>query len=160
GGSADVQVRAGEDLVDLEHVRPREHLLRRPARMRFGKRRALRPRDEVVERPPPRLHLVVALRIGILDPAAGLVAELERTGPVHLFAHEAGRATNELTPPLEAVLEVDLVPLAHRNAVRDDDHAASLHHGHRDATSHGRRTAPVIGTNATGQTRWVAIPSG
>src|SRR2546425_9209329 len=84
-----VQVRAGEDLVHLEDVRAAEHLARRAARVGFGEVLALGPGDEVVEAPPPGLHLVVALPVRILRPAAALVVQLHRPWAMHLVADEA-----------------------------------------------------------------------
>src|SRR2546426_5045219 len=91
---AHVQVRAGEHLVHLEDVRPAEHLARRAARVGLGEVLALGPGDEVLEAPPPGLHLVVALPLGVLRPGAALVVELHRARAVHLVADEAGMAVH------------------------------------------------------------------
>src|SRR2546425_950348 len=104
-----VQVRAAEHLVHLEDVRAAEHLARRAARVGFGEVLALGPGDEVLEGPPPGLHLVVALRVRVLRPGAALVLELHRPRAVHLVADEPGMAVDEVDAPLEAVLEVDLM---------------------------------------------------
>src|SRR5262249_48869546 len=110
----------------LEYVRAGEHLTRRAVRVRLGEGGTLRPRDEVLERAPPGLDLVVPLAVGIVRPRAVLVVELHRPRAVHLVAHEARVAIDQVDATLEAVLEVDLVPTAHGDPVRDDHHGASL----------------------------------
>src|SRR5437867_12947726 len=104
---AHVQVRAGEHLVHLEDVRAAEHLARRAARVGLGEVLALGPGDEVLEGPPPGLHLVVALRVRVVRPAAALVVEPHRPRGVHLVADEPGMAVDEMDTPREEVLEAD-----------------------------------------------------
>src|SRR5438093_11006403 len=121
---AHVQVRAGEDVVHLEDVRAAEHLARRAARVGLGEVLALGPGDEVLEAPPPGLHLVVALPLRVVRPGAALVVELHRARAVHLVADEAGMAVHEMDAPSEAVLEVDLMAPGDGDAVGHDDHDA------------------------------------
>jgi len=94
--------------------------------MRLGEVGALRPGDEVVEGPPPGLHLVVRLRVRVIDPGAALVLELHRARAVHLVADEARVAVHEMDTTLEAVLEVDLMAPGDGDAVGHDDHGASI----------------------------------
>src|SRR5262249_28588139 len=86
--SAEVEVGAGEDLVYLEDIGTAEHFLRRPTRVGRGEIGAVGPGDEIVEGPPPGLHLVVDLRVRVLRPAAPLVIELHRAWSVDLVADE------------------------------------------------------------------------
>ena len=91
----------------LELIGPREHLLGRAIGVGLGERRAFRPRREVIDVPPPRLHLVEATLRGILDERPGLVVELHRSGAVNLVSDESGGLVHEMRAPLESVLEVD-----------------------------------------------------
>src|SRR5207253_1134259 len=124
---ADVEIRAGEDLVHLEDVRPAEHLARWPVRMRLGEVGALRPGDEVGEAAPPGFHLVVALGIRVLHPRAALMLELHRARAVDLVPDEARVAIDQVDAPLEAVLEVDLVPSGDGDADRKSTRLNSSH---------------------------------
>src|SRR5207302_6401690 len=95
-------------------------------RRRLGEDGALRPGDEDGEAAPPGFHLVVALGIRVLHPRAALVLELHRARAVDLVPDEARVAIDQVDAPLEAVLEVDLVPSGDGDAVGDDDHARLL----------------------------------
>ena len=85
------------------------------------------PRDEIVETPPPGFYLVKAffLRRGV--PASCFVIELDRIRSMYLIANEARGLIHEMSPLLEAVLEVDLVGFRYAHSVGDDDHSSSNH---------------------------------
>ena len=52
--------------------------------------------------------------------------ERHRTGAVDFVAHEPRSAVDQVDTTLEAVLEVDLVTFADRDAIGDDDHGSTL----------------------------------
>ena len=94
--------------------------------MRFGERRALRPLDELVERPPPGFHLVVTRADRPPRPFSGLMVQLHRARSVHLVSNEAFGLIHQMDPLSETVLEVDFVALGDGNAIRDANHRAII----------------------------------
>ena len=54
--------------------------------------------------------------------------KLHRLRAVHLVPHEARRLFNQVSAVLEAILEVGLVALRHRDSIRDDDAEGRIRH--------------------------------
>src|SRR6266700_3170828 len=101
------QIRAEEDFVNDELARPCKHFLRRAVGVGLGEGRALRPSDEILERAPPSLDLVVSSLVGIVDEPTRLMAELHGARTMHLVSYESRSLIDQMNPPLEAIFEID-----------------------------------------------------
>ena len=112
--------------MHLKLTGPSKHLFGWLVLVRLGKSLAVRPSDEVLERTPPGLDLVVSLRIGVLLLITTLVIEPCGFRAVDFVPNESWRLIHQMHAVPEAVLKVDFVAGGHRNPVSDDNHVRSF----------------------------------
>jgi len=92
----------------------------------FGEIFASRPSNKVFHRSPPGFHLVVTLRIRIIDEIARFVIKSNRPRAMDFVPNKSGRFIYKMDPIAKAIFEIDFMALRHWNAIGDNDHQTVL----------------------------------